>query len=227
MTRTQKRKLISAGLVAFTFLLLTVIGVVYYIVRTAHLSHRGHMIYMLGTMVWLIVYLTAIFIINRKKKVVLTPEERIQTLPSHLNLNNRFEWRLFLLSIAIFLYSILILCFSYIIKGDRFSMIYWGSFGIVGIVAYVAIFASLRRNEYLIEGNTLIVREYKFKHLDTDLRIPMKTIEQVYLKNHYTLFPRVILEIEGNQRELRCISHPEELAIAIQQVVTFVGDRQQ
>ena len=106
-------------------------------------------------------------------------------------------------------------------------MIYWGSFGIVGIVAYVAIFASLRRNEYLIEGNTLIVREYKFKHLDTDLRIPMKTIEQVYLKNHYTLFPRVILEIEGNQRELRCISHPEELAIAIQQVVTFVGDRQQ
>jgi hypothetical protein len=45
----------------------------------------------------------------------------------------------------------------------------------------------------------------------------MKTIEQVYLKNHYTLFPRVILEIEGNQRDLRCISHPEELAVAILQ----------
>lgn len=217
MTRTQKRKLISAGLVAFTFLLLTVIGVVYYIVRTAHLSHRGHMIYILGTMVWLIVYLTIIFIINRKKKVVLRSEERRQTLPSHLNLNNRFEWRLFLLSIAIFLYSILILDFGYIIKGDLFSIIYWGSFGLAGIVIYVAIFLSLRRNEYIIEGNTLIVREYKFKHLDTNLRIPMKTIEQVYLKNHYTLFPRVILEIEGNQRELRCISHPEELAIAILQ----------
>lgn len=217
MTRTQKRKLISAGLVAFTFLLLTVFGVVYYIIHTAHLSHRGHMIYILGTMVWLIVYLTIIFIINRKKKVVLTSEERRQTLPSHLNLNNRFEWRLFLLSIAIFLYSILILDFGYIIKGDLFSIIYWGSFGLAGIVIYVAIFLSLRRNEYIIEGNTLIVREYKFKHLDTNLRIPMKTIEQVYLKNHYTLFPRVILEIEGNQRELRCISHPEELAIAILQ----------
>lgn len=217
MTRTQKRKLISAGLVAFTFLLLTVFGVVYYIIHTAHLSHSGHMIYILGTMVWLIVYLTIIFIINRKKKVVLTSEERRQTLPSHLNLNNRFEWRLFLLSIAIFLYSILILDFGYIIKGDLFSIIYWGSFGLAGIVIYVAIFLSLRRNEYIIEGNTLIVREYKFKHLDTNLRIPMKTIEQVYLKNHYTLFPRVILEIEGNQRELRCISHPEELAIAILQ----------
>lgn len=217
MTRTQKRKLISAGLVAFTFLFLTVFGVLHHYVHTAHLSQKGYMIYTFGLLAWLVTYVIVVFIINRKKKVVLTPEERQQVLPQQLNLSNTFEWRLFLPSIAIFLYSILILCFNYIVKGDRFSMIYWGSLGIVGIVAYVAIFASLRRNEYLIEGNTLIVREYKFMHLDTDLRIPMKTIEQVYLKNHYTLFPRVILEIEGNQRELRCISHPEKLAVAILQ----------
>ena len=217
MTRIQKRKLISAGLVAFTFLLLTAIGLVFYFVRSAHLSHRGHMIYLLGMLIWLVFYLTVVFIINRKKKVVLTPEERQQPLLPQLNLSNMFEWRLLLLSIAILLYAILILDFGYIIKGDLFSIIYWGSFGLAGIVIYVAIFVSLRRNEYLIEGNTLIVREYKFKRLDTDLRIPINTIEQVYIKNHYTLFPRVILEIGGNNRELRCISHPESLAVTILQ----------
>ena len=92
-----------------------------------------------------------------------------------------------------------------------------GGVGIVGIIVYVLIFMSLRRNEYRIEGNTLIVREYKFTRLDTDLRIPINTIEQVYIKNHYTLFPRLILEIGGLQRELRCISHPESLALAILQ----------
>lgn len=217
MTRIQKRKLISAGLVAFTFLLITALGVVYYFVRTAHLSHRGHMNYLLGMLVWIVVYITIVFIINRKKKVVLTPEERRQTLLPQLNLSNRFEWWLFIPTCAALLYAVLILDFNYILKGDWFSLIYWTFFYLVGIVVYMLFFMSLRRNEYRIEGNTLIVREYKFKHLDTDLRIPINTIENVYLKNHYTLFPRVILEIGCNRRELRCISHPESLAVTILQ----------
>ena len=217
MTRIQKRKLISVCLVAGTVILLTAIEVLHYYVRTAHLSDKGHMIYTLGLLAWLVIFLVVIFIINRKKKVVLTSDERRQVLPPQLNLSNKFEWRLLLLLSAILLYTLPILSFDYIITGDRFSIIYWSSFGIICIVVCVLIFMSLKRNEYLIEGNTLIVREYKFKRLDTDLRIPINTIEQVYIKNHYTIFPRVILEIGGNNRELRCISYPEELAVAILQ----------
>jgi len=218
MTRIQKRKLISGGLVVATVLLLTALGVLHHYVYTAHLSQKGYMIYTFGLLAWLVTYVIVVFIINRKKKVVLTPEERQQVLPQQLNLSNTFEWRWLLLFIVIMYCALLELIPTHIHEADRWiSIIYWGSIVLVcGIVALL-VFASLRRNEYLIVGNTLIVREYKFKRLDTDLRIPMKTIEQVYLKNHYTLFPRVILEIEGNQRDLRCISHPEELAVAILQ----------
>lgn len=217
MTRIQKRQLISSCLVASTFLLLTAIGVLFYCIHSMHLSHTGHKLFLLGMLVWLIVYLTIVFIINRKKQVVLTPEEHQQTQLPQLNLSNHFEWRLFILLISTLLYAILILDFRYFIKGDMFSIIYWGVFAIVGIAGYALLFASIMRNEYLIEGNTLIVREYKFTRLDADLRIPVHTIDQVYFKNHYTLLPRVILEIGGNRRELRCISHPEELAIALLQ----------
>ena len=84
MTRIQKRKLISACLVAGTVILLTAIGVVYYYVRTAHLSDKGYTLYTLGLLAWLVIYLVVIFIINRKKKVVLTSDERRQVLPPQL-----------------------------------------------------------------------------------------------------------------------------------------------
>lgn len=217
MTRIQKRKLISACLVAGTCLLLTAIGVLHYYVRTAHLSDKGHMIYTLGLLAWLVIYLVVIFIINRKKKVVLSSDERRQVLPPQLNLSNKFEWRLLLLTSGILLYGILMLIIDPIARLDTFNLIYWSAFGLSSTVVSVLIFMSLKRNEYRIEGNTLIVREFKFKRLDTDLRIPINTIEQVYIKNHYTISPRVILEIGGNNRELRCISHPESLAVAILQ----------
>ena len=217
MTRIQKRKLISACLVAGTVILLTSIEVLHYYVRTAHLSDKGYTIYTLGLLAWLVIYLVVIFIINRKKKVVLTSDERRQVLPPQLNLSNKFEWRLLLLTGGILLYGILTLIIDPIARLDTFDLIYWSAFCLLCIVVCVLIFMSLKRNEYLIEGNTLIVREYKFKRLDTDLRIPINTIEQVYIKNHYTFFPRVILEIGGNNRELRCISHPESLAVAILQ----------
>lgn len=217
MTRIQKRKLISGGLVVATVLLLTALGVLHHYVRTAHLSDKGHMIYTLGLLAWLVIYCVVIFIINRKKKVVLSSDERRQVLPPQLNLSNKFEWRLLLLTSGILLYGILTLNIDPIARLDTFNLIYWSAFGLICIVVCVLIFMSLKRNEYRIEGNTLIVREFKFKRLDTDLRIPINTIEQVYIKNHYTFFPRVILEIGGNNRELRCISHPESLAVAILQ----------
>ena len=100
-------------------------------------------------------------------------------------------------------------------RHSTFDSWYWLTLFTVVTISYLITLLYYRRNEYIIEGKTLIVREYKFSRLDTDLRIPIDTIDSVYIKSNYSLMPRVVLDIHGLKRELRCISHTDELAVEI------------
>jgi len=69
------------------------------------------------------------------------------------------------------------------------------------------------RNKYIIDSDTLIVKEYDFFRLTTDLRIPLTSIGKVYLCDTFTLFPHVIIVVDGIERKLRATTHAVPLAI--------------
>ena len=61
----------------------------------------------------------------------------------------------------------------------------------------------------------LIIREgYGFCR-NQELRIPLDTIYEVYLKNTWTLRPTLFINVNGIHRQLQATTHSVELAIAL------------
>ena len=214
MTHLQKRKLISAVLIVLTFVLFACVAIFEYYVFT-YLSpvERRKSIYVLYG--FLAVYILFIFYVNRPKEVKLSKEELQQPVVPVVNIKNVFAWRVYILMIIITFFGCATLWLSDYMRHSTFDSWYWLTLFIVVVFSYLITLLYYRRNEYIIEGKTLIVREYKFSRLDTDLRIPIDTIDSVYIKSNYSLMPRVVLDIHGLKRELRCISHTDELAVEI------------
>lgn len=214
MTRIQKRRLGTAKHVISTFILLSclLISFHYFTHSTLITQEEGNKrtCMILG---FLIADILFISFVNRPKKVELTEEERQLPIAPVVNLSNKSVWRVFVIAILTAL-SAYISCAALFIP----ELWRYGTHWPILVGAFSPSFVMLalyRRNEYIIEGKTLIVREYKFTRLDTDLRIPIDTIDTVYIKNNYSLMPRVVLEIQGLKRELRCITHCDELAVEI------------
>ena len=162
---------------------------------------------------FLIADILFISFVNRPKKVELTEEERQLPIAPVVNLSNKSVWRVFVIAILTALSAYISCAALFIPELWRYGT-HW-PFWVAAFSPSFVMLALYRRNEYIIEGKTLIVREYKFTRLDTDLRIPIDTIDTVYIKNNYSLMPRVVLEIQGLKRELRCIPHCDEQAVEI------------
>ena len=209
MTRIQKRRLISAGLIVITSIL--TIGS-YVLIPLSH-ANEGKWIEVLYG--FSAIYVILVFYTNRPEEVRLSKEECQLPIVPVVKIRNSFAWRLFILTTV---WTILLCVPSWLfdlMRHSTFDTWYWLATFVSASLLYLIMLLYHRRNEYVIEGKTLIVREYKFSRPDTDLRIPIDAINGVSIKNNYSLVPRVVLEIHGLKRELRCISHPDELAVEI------------
>ena len=215
MTRLQKRKLTSALLVVLTILLLVAMGAFSYYFFSVSMPRAERRLWINGLYGFVFVYVLFLLFLNSPKKVELTGQERRQPVAPTVNLSNTFAWRVFILTALTNLTGGVMILVPHYLRRGVFDWLALCLIYTVPIGFYLVMLLYLRRNEYIIEGRTLIVREYKFFRLDADLCIPIDTIENVYIKNNYSLMPRVILEIRGLKRELRCLSHSDELAIEI------------
>lgn len=60
-----------------------------------------------------------------------------------------------------------------------------------------------RRNRYLIEGDTLIIQEFRAFKTEEEIRIPINAIDEVYLQGpSFVLYPPLIITVCGVKRRL-------------------------
>ena len=60
-----------------------------------------------------------------------------------------------------------------------------------------------RRNRYLIEGDTLIIQEFRAFKTEEEIRIPINAIDEVYLQGpSFVLYPPLIITVCGVERKL-------------------------
>lgn len=241
MTRNQIRILRSSIYYFITFGLLIGIGVSYYsfghsmfethnspdLSSALAAMHRVNIFLYAGFAYWI-----GLFILNRvKTKMELTEEECGAVSETTVQLNNKFNsWR-FVLSILLFLSVFVIILFPSVSAVSKeygwtraieglfavVSILYWFIWIFVGLGIALILVTHLKsiHNEYSIDGDTLIIREYSFRHLEAELRIPVKTIDEVSIKGYYGLRPRVIIRTQGITRQLATTTFPEELAVEI------------
>ena len=147
-----------------------------------------------------------------KKKISLSAEERSKPLETYLDFSNSIDW--FPIVSWIVLASLLFLVLIPFKNG--YPAVTHNIVALcVYVVAMLPFFLAPRRNRYIIDGDVLIVQEFDLFRMTTDLSIPIKAIEKVYIADLFTLTPRVIIVVNGIERKLRCTSHTEELAKAL------------
>ncbi|MBQ7531694.1 MAG: hypothetical protein IJT12_08290 [Paludibacteraceae bacterium] len=177
------------------------------------------------TIVW-------IFMNNRKYPVELTEEERRMPVEARADYSNRMNWKLLILVVVYLVYAILVTGFlplyaKYIVNGDwsclwsRLSKLlcalpvsWWV---LVGITMVLPVYILYRRsaNIYLLEGDTLIIRERNLLKWEDELRIPVASISKLYIKNRWSLRPFLYMEVDGVPRSLQANTHVTELAVGI------------
>ena len=147
-----------------------------------------------------------------KKKISLSAEERSKPLETYLNYSNSIDW--FPIISWIVLASLVFLVLIPFKNG--YPAVTHNIVALcVYVIAMLPFFLAPRRNRYIIDGDVLIVQEFDLFRMTTDLSIPIKAIEKVYIADLFTLTPRVIIVVDGIERKLRCTSHTEELAKAL------------
>lgn len=144
-----------------------------------------------------------------KKKISLSAEERSKPLETYLDYSNSIDW--FPIVSWIVLASLVFLVLIPFKNG--YPAVTHNIVALcVYVVAMLPFFLAPRRNRYIIDGDVLIVQEFDLFRKTTDLSIPIKAIEKVYIADLFTLTPRVIIVVNGIERKLRCTSHTEDLA---------------
>ena len=206
MAPSLKNKLIVLAKLATTIILIVLLAE---LLKLAP-SHKWHLI-ICFTYTGLVLLWT--WLANKyKKQVILTEDERKKNIKQNLDCSNSIDW------FPIISWTIM----------ASVAMSFWPLLRTKGnlewdycmyIAVYIGImlpfFIAPRRNKYIIQDNVLIVQEYDLFRLTTDLRIPIETINEVYISDIFTLTPRLVIIVDGIERKLRCTTHTSELAIAI------------
>lgn len=74
----------------------------------------------------------------------------------------------------------------------------------------------IAKNKYIIDGNTLIIKEHPSFSSPTELTIPIAIIEKVYFRGiGYAKNPVLYITIGGNHKRLNLTNHSLDLAKAI------------
>lgn len=161
------------------------------------------------------------FRMTRKTPIILTEEERTQTIPERQsfhhapNIPNGLD-----IAIAIpFTFMIIFAYFGLynILNGASFSDIVirlWKTllmiflsvtfWLVMGGTVVLSIFSYRRhaRNQYIIDGDTLIIQEHHLFRTEEELRIPLETIDAIYTSYNNTAYHGLYLSIQGVTRRL-------------------------
>lgn len=186
--------------------------------------------------VWCIFLLlaTALTIVMNKRKypVELTDEERRMHVEARVDYSNRMNWKFLFIFVAYLAYAVVAVGFlplyvQYIIEGDWSGLrvhllqllsalpVAWWLLLFIAFFLPALILFRRSANKYILEGDTLIVRERTLFKWEDELRIPVASISKLYIKNRWSLRPFLYMEVDGVPRPLQADTYVTELAVGI------------
>ena len=178
------------------------------------------------SLVLVIVYVGITHILlSRKTPVTLTEEEKNETLPERQDFSHDSsnpKWKIILS--GFFAFSALALIFPFANLGlyeiflgapvmetvislletylILFKSITWWIVIIGLIVLFIIANRRKNSNKYIIDGDTLIVQENTLFKAEEEIRIPLDTIDEVYIRYNNTGAGGLYLSIQGITRRL-------------------------
>ena len=164
-------------------------------------------------------------LLSRKTPVTLTEEEKNETLPERQDFSHdssKTNWKIILFGIFAFIALVFIFEFTYfglyrIFLGAPvmetviflletylilFKSITWWIVIIGLIVLFIIDSRRKNNNKYIIDGDTLIIQENRIFKTEEELRIPLDTIDEVYIRYNNTGAGGLYLSIQGITRRL-------------------------
>lgn len=181
------------------------------------------------------------FLISRKTPVTLTEEEMQAPVPERQDfspkITRRMRWKGLIIGIPAFLAILFILPFPYIgmydiFKGAPFmetlikffqielillkSISFWVVMVVLAVLTVIG-HKRMARNKYIIDGDTLIVQENTLLKAEEEIRIPLDTIDEVYMRFNGTVYSGLYLNVQGIKRRLNTSTDSLALGKAILQ----------
>ena len=186
------------------------------------------------------------YLISRKTPVTLTEEEMQAPVPERQDFSpkiTRMRWKGLIIGIPAFFAILLILPFAYIgmydiFKGAPFmetlikfcqielillkSISFWVVMVVLAVLTVIG-YKRMARNKYIIDGDTLIIQENRTFKAEEEIRIPLDTIDEVYLRYHGTGYSGLYLNVQGIKRRLNTSTDSLALGKAILQHKRALG----
>lgn len=193
------------------------------------------------SLVLVIAYVGITYILlSRKTPVTLTEEEKNETLPERQDFSHassKPNWKIILFGFFAFIAWVFIIEFAYIglykiFLGAPvmetvisllethliiFKSITWWIVIIGLIVSFIIDYRRKNSNKYIIDGDTLIIQENRIFKTEEELRIPLDTIDEVYIRYNNTGNGGLYLSIQGITRRLNTGQNSLALGKAILQ----------
>ena len=186
------------------------------------------------------------YLISRKTPVTLTEEELQAPVPERQDFSpkiTRMRWKGLIIGIPAFFAILLILPFAYIgmydiFKGAPFmetlikffqielillkSISFWVVMVVLAVLTVIG-YKRMARNKYIIDGDTLIIQENRTFKAEEEIRIPLDTIDEVYLRFNGTGYSGLYLNVQGIKRRLNTSTDSLALGKAILQHKRALG----
>ena len=180
------------------------------------------------------------YIESRKTPITLSEEEMQAPVPERQDFSPKTtkpRWKGLIIGIPAFFVLMLILPFTCIgmydiFKGAPFmetlikfcqielillkSITFWVVMIALGIMSVIS-FKRMARNKYIIDGDTLIVQENTLFKAEEEIRIPLDTIDEVYMRFNGTGYSGLYLNVQGIKRRLNTSTDSLALGKAILQ----------
>jgi len=96
------------------------------------------------------------------------------------------------------------------------SISFWVVMVVLAVLTVIG-YKRMARNKYIIDGDTLIVQENRTFKAEEEIRIPLDTIDEVYLRYHGTGLSGLYLNVQGIKRRLNTSTDSLALGKAILQ----------
>lgn len=186
------------------------------------------------------------YLVSRKTPVTLTEEEMQAPVPERQDFSpkiTRMRWKGLIIGIPAFFAIMFILPFAHIgmydiFKGAPFmetliefcqielillkSISFWVVMVVLAVLTVIG-YKRMARNKYIIDGDTLIIQENRTFKAEEEIRIPLDTIDEVYLRFNGTGCSGLYLNVQGIKRRLNTSTDSLALGKAILQHKRALG----
>ena len=96
------------------------------------------------------------------------------------------------------------------------SISFWVAMVVLAVLTVIS-YKRMARNKYIIDGDTLIVQENTLLKAEEEIRIPLDTIDEVYMRFNGTGYSGLYLNVQGIKRRLNTSTDSLALGKAILQ----------